>query len=345
MLYTKIVPSLADRIFYEEKLREFLPDKIFDAHIHTWKLDQIRDPRFLQRGEDWAELIEEENPFERLQEDHSQMFPDAEVTGLLFGWISTKSDVEAHNRYVGEIVKEHPGWYGLAVTYPHWTAEQTKQQIEDNGLSGMKPYITFVDSNIETADITIYDMLTKEQLKLADENGYVCTIHLPRPGRMADPENIAQLIEIDETYPNARIIVAHMGRCYSNEDMGDAFEKLKDTKNLCFDFSGNTNADVIKKGLETFGAERILFGSDLPLSHIHLKRIYENGHYVNLINGEERPQINAASYMRPMPDADQYTFYLYESIDAFRRAAAELDLTKDQVKAIMYGNAKRLLQR
>ena len=345
MIYTRIIPSQADRIFYEEKLKDFLPEKIFDTHIHTWKLDQIKEPRFRQRGEDWAELIEEENPFERLQEDYSRMVPDTEVTGLLFGWISAKSDVEAHNRYVGQIVKAHPGWHGLAVTYPHWTAAQTKAQIEENGLCGMKPYITFVDSNIETANITIYDMLTKEQLELADQSRYICTIHLPRPGRMADPENIAQLLEIDEKYPNARIIVAHMGRCYSNEDMGDAFEKLRETKNLCFDFSGNTNSNVIKKGLETFGVKRILFGSDLPLSHIHLKRIYENGHYVNLINGNERPQINTAAYMRPMLDAEQYTFFLYESIGAFRQAAIEQGLSRAQVQDVMYGNAKRLMQR
>ena len=102
---------------------------------------------------------------------------------------------------------------------------------------------------------------------------------------------------------------------------------------------------MIKKGLETFGVKRILFGSDLPLSHIHLKRIYENGHYINLINGEERPQINTAAYMRPMPDADQFAFFLYESIEAFRQAATELRLSKNEVQDIMYGNAKRLVQR
>ena len=102
---------------------------------------------------------------------------------------------------------------------------------------------------------------------------------------------------------------------------------------------------MIKKGLTAFGTERVLFGSDLPLSHIHLKRIYENGHYVNLINGSERPQINTAAYMRPMPEAGEYAFFLYETVGAFREAALDLGLSREQIEAVMYGNAQRLLQR
>lgn len=345
MKYDRIILTDTDKEFFDEKLKEFLPEEIFDVHVHTWTLEHFfEEPKFKQRGEDWADLIEQENPFEVLTNDYSRMFPGRTVHSLMFGWIGTKSNLDKNNAYVGEIAKKTPGSYGLAVTCPGWSIEETKRQIEEYGLYGMKPYITYVNESIATVDITIFDMLTREQFKLADENGYVVMIHLPRPGRMADPVNLSQLKEIDNMYPRAKIIVAHLGRCYSDEDMGNAFEELAETKNLKFDFSGNTNKNVIRKAIETFGTERVMFGSDLPLTHIHMRRIYENGHYVNLINGDERPQINNASYMRTMPDANQYTFYLYEVIEAFRQASIDLGLNRTQIENVMCNNAKRLFQ-
>ena len=40
-------------------------------------------------------------------------------------------------------------------------------------------------------------------------------------------------------------IVAHIGRAYASDDMGDAFERLKSTQNMLFDFSANTNDKII----------------------------------------------------------------------------------------------------
>ena len=344
--YEKIRRSEIDQKFFIDRLNDFLPEKVFDTHVHVWKLEHKGEARFPQRGEDWAEKIEYENSIEAYKEDVQNLFPGHSVSALLFGWISVNIDVAENNRYVGAAVKSNPGFAGLAVSCPFWSREETIAQVEGNGLIGMKPYITFSDSRIATKDITIFDILSREQLQLADERGYVCMLHLPRPGRLPDPANLRQLLEIEYRYPNARIIVAHVGRCYSEQDLGNAFELLKETKNMCFDFSGNTNSAVIRKALETFGDERVLYGSDLPLSHIHLKRIYnEAGHYINLINGSERPQINTASYMQPMPEADGYTYYLYESIDAMRQAAEDLGLSRKQIENVFYNNAQRLIRR
>ena len=43
--------------------------------------------------------------------------------------------------------------------------------------------------------------------------------------------------EIEQKYPNVKLIVAHIGRAYSPEDLGDALDVLgKETKNMLFDF-------------------------------------------------------------------------------------------------------------
>ena len=345
MVFTEINPDRVDQAHFQNELDPFLPDVMFDAHVHVWKKEHRGAPVYLQRGEDWPERIEIENTAEMVSRDYAKLFPGRKLEALVFGWVGADVDIDANNRYVGEVVRSNPGWHGLAVVDPSWSREKTEQVIEENGLDGMKPYITFADSSIPTGDITIFDILSHPQWELANEKNYVCTLHLPRAGRLPDPKNIEQLLEIEEKYPQARVIVAHIGRCYSNEDLGDAMEKLRGTKNMCFDFSGNTNPYVIRRALETFGPDRVLYGSDLPISHIHLKRIYENGHYVNLIRPQERPQINEAPYMRPMPDADRYTFFLYETVLAFRQAAMELGLTTQEIQNVMFGNARRLLKR
>ena len=76
---------------------------------------------------------------------------------------------------------------------------------------------------------------------------------------------LKQLIEIENNYPNIKLIVAHVGRAYCEEDIGNAFEVLSDTKNMLFDFSANCNSFVFEKLIQAVGPKRIVFGSDLPI--------------------------------------------------------------------------------
>ena len=344
MDFTKIVPDDNDCLQYRKELADFLPDTILDAHAHVWEKKHCGKSSYVQRGESWAERIERENPIETLKQDYAAMFPGKNAKAMVFGWVGAGVDIDSNNRYIGKIVSENSGWHGLAVPDPRWSEEETLDQIQGNGLQGLKPYITFADARISTADITISDIITQRQWRLLNKHGYICMLHLPRAGRLPDPKNIEQLLEIEKNYPDAHLIVAHIGRCYSMQDLGDALEYLKDTKNMRFDFSGNTNSAVIEKALTVFGPERILFGSDLPLTHIHMKRIYdEHGHYINLIRPKERPQIANAAYMQPTDDADGYTFYLYESILAFKKAATRLGLSRQEIQNIVCDNALKLL--
>lgn len=37
-------------------------------------------------------------------------------------------------------------------------------------------------------------------------------LHIPRDGRLKDPVNLAQMMEIEEKYPKVKLIIAHVGR-------------------------------------------------------------------------------------------------------------------------------------
>ena len=45
-------------------------------------------------------------------------------------------------------------------------------------------------------DVTIHDMLPVAQMEVADERGLAVTLYIPRPGRLANPLDLAQMVEL-----------------------------------------------------------------------------------------------------------------------------------------------------
>lgn len=341
--YTPIKHLPFDERFYEEELKAFLPEDIFDIHLHIWRREHEPDGPDDAMG--WAGRIEAQNPIEMVKRDYETMLSGKNVRAMPFGWVSRVTKVEENNQYVGQIVRENPGWHGLAVTKPEWDEEKIVQQVEGNGLKGMKPYVTYAPAVKKGSEITIYDILSPKQLKLADVRGYVIMLHLPHPDRIRAESNIRQMLEIEEKYPNVKLIVAHIGRAFCVDNLGDALKRLSTTRNMCFDFSGNTNQEVIRQALDTFGSERILFGSDLPLTHIHMHREHVGENYINQIPMGEREELMKYPHMERLPEDKMATYYLYESLAGFVGAAKALKLTREQIYNVMCGNALRILEK
>jgi len=94
------------------------------------------------------------------------------------------------------------------------------------------------------------------------------------------------------------------------------------------------------------GPKRVLFGSDLPILRMRTRRICENGKYINLVPKGMYGNVSADSHMREVneQEAARLTFFMYEELDAFRRAAHAARLNADDIKDVFYNNAKQLLQ-
>ncbi|MBN1837916.1 MAG: amidohydrolase family protein, partial [Spirochaetales bacterium] len=171
-------------------------------------------------------------------------------------------------------------------------------------------------------------------------------LHVPREERLRDPVNLAQILEIERRYPGVRLILAHVGRAYCSEDVGNAFEVLKDTERLVFDFSANTNPWVFARLLEAVGPRRVLFGSDLPILRMRMRRICENGRYVNLVPKGLYGDVSGDPNMREVEgaEAEGLTLFMYEELRAFRRAAEERGLSPGDLKDVFHDNAAGLIE-
>lgn len=334
-----------DRKFYEEKLKNFLPDQFIDIHTHIW-LDRfkIKGKAADTRCVTWPSRVALDNSAEDLDETYHLMFPGKKVTPLVFGTPANEIDLDASNNYVAEKAAAYH-WPSLLLTIPEESGEEVKRKILAGGFLGTKVYLNYAPAYIPQDQIRIFDFLPHHQLKTLNDMRAVVMLHIPRDQRLKDPVNHAQILEICRKYPDIKLIIAHVGRAYCNEDLGNSFEVLAEAKNLMFDFCANTNRHVFECLIKAVGPRRILFGSDMPILRMRTCRISENGKYINLVPRGLYGDVSADSHLREVDgkEADALSFFMYEEIDAFRLAATSTGLDKKDIEDIFYNNAKRIL--
>ena len=332
-----------DDYFYNEHLKEFLPDKFVDCHAHIWLKHFHSGQVTTQRSQNWPRIVAEDNSIEDMLQTNLELFPGKEVIPVLYSDCMVTIDTELSNNYVHDCAKQY-GFPALYLSKPEQSVEEVERKVLEGGFLGLKVYLQFAPSYIPDDEIRIYDFLPHEHLALADKHGWVVQLHIPRPGRLADPVNYVQLLEIEQKYPNLQLLVAHLGRAYANEDVGNALEYLKYTEKTVWDFTANTNAYVMEQVLRYFGPERFIYGSDFPIFRMKARRVVENGVYINEIPQGSLGDVSYDKHMReiPYPEADRITFFIYEEIAACRRAAEMLGLSRKDINNIFYENCARI---
>jgi len=335
-----------DRSFYGERIEPFMPARAVDIHTHVW-LDNLKSHASdaYRRVVNWPARVARQNSIEDLLETYRLMFPRKSVTPLIFSSIKEGDIIDELNRYVRGCAEAHR-LPSLLYARPDWPAEKLEQGVLDGRFLGVKVYLNLAPAHLAVEDITIFDFLPPHQLEVIDQHGWIVMLHIPRNGRLRDPVNLRQMLAIEERYPGIKLIVAHVGRAYCNEDVGNAFDVLAPTRSMLFDISANCNDWVFEQLITAVGPQRILFGSDLPILRMRTRRICENGMYVNLVPEGLYGDVSADPHMREVSgvEAAEMTFFMYEEIDAFRRAAERTGLSTSDVADVFYGNAARLLR-
>ena len=176
--------------------------------------------------------------------------------------------------------------------------------------------------------------------------GAICMCHIPRSGRLQDPVNIAQILEIRREFPRVRFIVAHIGRAYTAKDVGNAFDLLTSEPETMYDFSANCCEYAITEVLKRCGPKHLMFGTDMPILRMRTHRIEENGSYVNLVPPGLYYDPNGDPHLREVSEerAKTITFFAYEELLAFKRAAEKLGLSRADIEDVMYNNANALIE-
>jgi glutamate-1-semialdehyde 2,1-aminomutase len=181
-------------------------------------------------------------------------------------------------------------------------------------------------------------MVPEAARRVVEARGLVVMLHVPRPGRIADPANIREVVELCEACPNGRVILAHIGRSYGPWFIEQAMDRLAPLPNLYYDVAALDDADSICVVLEHVPHTRLLFGTDLPFTAERGKHLCVNRQCLFLTRKQHPWSISSRG-----PGELRLTFMAYETVRALRRACERLRLTRTQVEDIMYCNARRLL--
>lgn len=324
-----------DLPFYYEHVAGFLPDRVIDVHTHVY-LARHLGPRSAPRI--WAEYVSPRSwSLGSLRRYYERVFPGKQIVPVVFGMPLDNPDVDAGNRYTAEAAA---GWaYPFLLTRPQWTADELARRVRQGGFRGLKPYPTLAPQGEGGAGV--FDYLPHRHLEVAQDLGLCVILHLPRAGRLADPANVAELHEIDRRYPRLKLIVAHVGRAYCLPTAERGMVALRDCPGIRYDISANVNPDVFALALREVGPGRLLFGTDLPAIAFRARRVCEGDNYVNLV----RHTSFTDSHLRQAApgEADGITFFVYEQIAAFRRAAEQAGLSRAEVEAVFRTNAEDLL--
>ena len=333
-----------DKKVWEEELKDFLPEKMLDVHTHVYKREFFDPPKpGAHVTVRWPSLVAKDDPIEDLQETFRLMFPGKDVKALMF--ISGRTGKEKNNAYLSQVSKD-TGWPALYYSNPAQSADELEKQIRDGGFLGVKSYLTLAPTYIPTKEVRILDFFPHHQLERLNEMGAICMCHIPRDGRLKDPVNVAQIAEIKARYPKLRFIVAHIGRAYVKEDIGNAFETLDQYPGLLYDFSANSCEYAITEVIRHAGVKNVMYGTDMPILRMRTHRIEENGTYINLVPPGMYGDPNQDPHLREVSaeEAEKITFFAYEELLAFKRASQTLGLTREDIEDIMYNNAMRMIE-
>jgi uncharacterized protein len=334
-----------DRAFWAEHLEAWLPHRIIDAHTHVMAPWFQREPMTeIMRRQYWVNEVFE--PIDANAAEHClrTVFPRREVSCLAFGFPDLDFDIEGGNNWLQAECAQR-GWYHLAVVRPQWTQEQVAAALDRPHVIGVKPYYALISANRETRDAHleagIFDFLPHHILEVVNDREAWVTLHVPKAARLGHPDNIREIRELRRRYPKVVLVLAHLGRCYTEPHAREALPLLADDPGIYFDTSAVLNPVSHRLALEYFGPERIIYGSDNPILYMRGRRQYRDRSYINRtsypfhFNRErESPEVEAT-----------YTLFMYEDLHAIKQACEQLNLTaRRQIEAIFHDNAARLIQ-
>jgi predicted TIM-barrel fold metal-dependent hydrolase len=202
---------------------------------------------------------------------HEQLDRNFGITILYrvaFGFPYVGIDVPAGNQYVLEWSERDETVVPFLAGISNTPEEEryTIEQLRTGRYLGLKMYL---DQGPVQAR-SVWEFYTRPILTVANDLELPITLHLPSSNLLKDLDEVETLAT---EFPRVTVIIAHMGGRYTTAEVFQAAApRLKRLPNIVFDTSCCAETGVFLAALETFGPERILYGSDQPYNAPRRKR-------------------------------------------------------------------------
>ena len=311
--------------FFERELASFVPDRVFDAHCHPWHCDNIPSwDKFAKVG-DYP-------TYRRMMED---IHPGRHTAGLFISTfdlsdMSLRSDA---NTWAAEQAAAAPDCRNTIFVHPKDDPEWVRDEAKRCGACGLKCYHLLSDVN-PTWEAELPDYLPEEIMRVADQEGWVITLHMVKLRAVADPGNIHWIRTYCETYPNMKLILAHGARGFQPSHNLEGLPQLTGLDNLWFDTSANCEPMAHQAIIRIIGHEKLMYGTDFPVSSGRGRSVGVDDTFLWLYEDTpvwEQPQMS----IKPV-------FEGLEHLRSLKWACWAEKLSDSQVEDIFWNNAARL---
>ena len=235
---------------------DFLPDKLFDAHMHITHLDSLYDGR---------------KSFDDYYDDIKLFAKNREVrcNGIVYPDDSLKIPAElakSHSFLVEELNK-HPQNVGEIIVFPSDTVCDIEARLLHPNIKGLKCYCFYAECE-DKYEATIDEYLPESAWEVSGKRKMPITLHLVKKECLAHPDNLNYIIKMAKKYPDAVLILAHAARAFATWTVFGTVDKLVDLENVWFDFSAICETPAILYIIKKVGVSRCMWGTDYPVATI-----------------------------------------------------------------------------
>lgn len=172
---------------------------------------------------------------------------------------SSETNSDKETRRIITALKNNTKLYALIRTNPD-NCERREYLKSLERLLRSNDRVIGLKINPSTEKHRVVDTIYKRALEILNDYGAILLLHC---GRWIEMSGWNFGLEVAKQYPRMKVILAHMGGTHPDLSF-PAIEASKQLSNIYMDTSQTRQLIVIRKGIEKLGAQRILFGSDMP---------------------------------------------------------------------------------
>lgn len=330
-----------DLEYYRREIQPFLPPKVLDFHTHTWSADNWKEKPWGSGKAGGKYMVTDEYyPPEQLLQDGRDCFPDREYNAVCFGYPTPAVDWEKDTAYVAAAAASHKTLWPLLVAGPDLsiTRERYSRALDEGGFYGFKVFLNWYGDNY--GNKRVEEMFGPAEISLANERRLVVLLHVPRSGRLADPEIQRGVEWLAKECPDASIVLAHCGRCYMPGEMKAAIGFLRNLPNVSMDTSMVMDPVVVQIALNAIGPSRLLFATDFPPARMWGRRVRVKDHWVDVVL-DGYPE----SAFRVGSAGIRAGSMVWEMVLAIRWAAELTGISSEAMHGMFWDSGMRLLKR
>jgi predicted TIM-barrel fold metal-dependent hydrolase len=239
-----------------------LPDKIKDGHTHMAERSQVTsdfpDALMLHPVSSYPAY-----GYEAALIARTTLWPGKVVGSLRMAHAFRGFDYRSINQGLARTVATHGdvfATYGLPDDI-----EYTIESLKAEAVVALKMYYSYRDPPFTE----IREIFPHDVLRTAEAKRVPIILHLPNPL----PANVRELDRLVATYPALRIVLAHIGghgAHYCSEAIVKSLHELAVHPNIFADTALVFDEALVSAALQAFGPQRVLFGTDEPLSLIRV---------------------------------------------------------------------------